>query len=90
MLCCFDLFRRRVNIKDSPKCQCGYITEDVKHYFLDCPLYIQARTKLFLSLSFLQYISYEILLFGSSQLSFEENEKIMLSVHSYIKETRRF
>ena len=38
----FDLFR--VGIVSDPSCQCGAALENLKHFFLDCPIYIQART----------------------------------------------
>ena len=38
----FDLFR--VGIVSDPSCRCGAALENLKHFFLDCPIYIQART----------------------------------------------
>ena len=38
-------------ITDSPSCHCGNKLENVKHYFLHCPLYIQQRQKLYTSIT---------------------------------------
>jgi hypothetical protein len=40
----YDLFR--VGIVSDPSCRCGAVFEDLKHFFLDCPIYLQARTKM--------------------------------------------
>jgi hypothetical protein len=40
----FDLFR--VGIVSDPSCRCGAALENFKHFLLDCPIYIQARTTL--------------------------------------------
>ena len=41
----YDLFR--IGIVSDPSCRCGAAAfEDLKHFFLDCPIYLQARTKL--------------------------------------------
>jgi hypothetical protein len=38
----FDLFR--VGIVSDPSCRCGAAFENLKHFFLDYPIYPQART----------------------------------------------
>jgi hypothetical protein len=38
----FDLFR--VGIVSDPSSRCGAALKNLKHFFLDCPIYIQART----------------------------------------------
>ena len=40
----YDLFR--VGIVSDPSCRCGAALESLKHFFLDCPIYLQARTTL--------------------------------------------
>jgi hypothetical protein len=40
----YDLFR--VGIVSDPSCRCGVAFENLKHFFLDCPIYLQARTTL--------------------------------------------
>jgi hypothetical protein len=40
----YDLFQ--VGILSDPYCRCGAALENLKHFFLDCPIYLQARTTL--------------------------------------------
>ena len=40
----YDLFR--VGIVSDSSCRCGGPLENLKHFFLDCPIYLQARTTL--------------------------------------------
>ena len=35
-----------MHIIDSHKCNCGFEKEDVHHFFLTCPFYVQQRTLL--------------------------------------------
>jgi hypothetical protein len=43
-------FLFRVGIVSDPSCRCGAALENLKHFFLDCPIYIQARTILIFKL----------------------------------------
>ena len=38
----YDLFR--VGIVSDPSCRCGAALENLKHFFLDCPIYLQASS----------------------------------------------
>jgi hypothetical protein len=40
----YDLFRVGVVVDTS--CRCGAALENLKHFFLDCPIYLEARTTL--------------------------------------------
>ena len=80
----------RVSLANDPACACGWIIEDSMHYILECPFYIVAREQLKATLSFLEEIKIETLLFGDDALSEEFNNKIFQSVQLYIKQTRRF
>ena len=40
----YDLFQ--VGILSDPSCRCGVALENLKLFFLDCPIYLQARTTL--------------------------------------------
>jgi hypothetical protein len=40
----YDLFR--VGIVSDPSCRCGTALENLKHFFFNCPIYLQARTTL--------------------------------------------
>ena len=71
-----DLFR--VNLTNSPLCQCGNYLEDSYHFFLECRMYHPQRLKLFQTLSNYHPINADLLLFGNTTLTDEENEIIML------------
>ena len=40
----YDLFR--VGVVADTSCRCGVALENLKHFFLDCPIYLEARTTL--------------------------------------------
>ena len=83
-----DLFR--INLTDSPLCQCGHYLEDSFHFLLECCRYNQERFKLFQTLSNYRPIGVGLLLFGNPTLTNEENELIMLATQTFIKDTKRF
>ena len=64
--------------------------ESVKHYLLECPLYIAERQELLLSISFLHVVNCEVLLFGSRDISPAEQKVLMTSVQDFILRTKRF
>ena len=35
----YDLFR--IGIVSDPSCRCGAALENLKHFFFDCPIYLQ-------------------------------------------------
>lgn len=84
----YDLFR--CNLIENAFCECGNPCENAFHYFLDCPLYLLQRRTLFHDLAFLNDITLEIILFGSSILSPENNDSICRAVQRYIRDTQRF
>ena len=74
-------------------CSCGAVKENTKHYFLECPLYTQARRILLDSIMLIcpdLSISLSVLLFGSSVLPATANEEILSHVYCYICQTSRF
>ena len=74
-------------------CLCGAPKEDSKHYFLECPLYTDARRRLMSQISSScpnVNITLKVLIFGSNALSDEKNNKILSHVCCYICQTSRF
>jgi hypothetical protein len=64
--------------------------EDNFHYFYICPLFICQRIVLFTQLrDFANFLSIDVLLKGSPDLSFDDNVLIMNSVHTFICGTKR-
>ena len=87
----YDLFR--VNIISDPSCRCGAPIENTFHYFFECPLYRDERAILIQNLNWLPNgcnIDLNLLLSGTEQLSIDENEVVLNSVHSFIKGSKRF
>ena len=77
-----DLFR--ANIISNPSCACGCPLEDAIHYLLECPLYTNARMQLIMSITPYTVISIENLLFGSDNLTDENNLIVFRNVQKYI------
>ena len=83
-----DLFR--ANIISDPSCACGCPLEDAIHYLLECPLYTNARMQLIMSITPYTVISIENLLFGSDNLTDENNLIVFRNVQKYIHHSNKF
>ncbi|MCG7883757.1 MAG: reverse transcriptase family protein [Candidatus Thiodiazotropha endolucinida] len=77
------------NLIENPLCECG-IVETTKHFLLECPRFIQARTDMLDTLSTLCIPTLNVLLYGDDKLDFHQNKLIFLTVQHYISESRRF
>ena len=44
--CALNYHLRRIGIKQSPACSCGFVNESKSHYFLNCPNYAAQRQTL--------------------------------------------
>ena len=89
---------------DSPRCSCGVTHETVSHYLLDCPLHVVQRERLLVAirniiaptlhpatLPILDKDAYiKILLFGSKDLSSEENILVFRAKKHFILNSVRF
>ena len=87
----FDLFR--VGIVSDPSCRCGAALENIKHFFLDCPIYLQARTILIGNINRVTTcytLEIEFLTCGNDNLTYEQNCIIFKHVFDYIKCSKRF
>ena len=90
------------NIIDSPLCEnCNIEMETTIHYFLHCPAYSHARTRLLCSLT--EILPFDVLrnlqdecnltdciLFGSDMLDNQTNRNIFECALHFISETKRF
>ena len=88
----------------SSRCSCGVTHETVPHYLLDCPLYAAQRERLLVAiiniiaptlhpatLPILDKDAYiKILLFGSKDLSSEENILLFRATQNFILNSDRF
>ena len=87
----FDLFR--VGIVSDPSCRCGAALENFKHFLLDCPIYIQARTTLIGNINRVTTcytLDIEFLTCDNDNLTYEQNCIIFKYVFDYIKCSKRF
>ena len=83
-----DLFN--VNIIQYSNCSCGALTENVNHFFFECPLYTQPRNSLLAQLIPNNIVTLDLLLNGNTLLDYDSNKNVILAVLHFIKSTRRF
>ena len=80
-----------LHVIDEPTCICGYRKEDVRHYFLFCPLYDGIRDLL---LNYLHDHNFPIninsLLYGVDGESFKSNSLLFETIHQFIELSQRF
>ena len=79
-----------LNIIESQTCACGYNKEDSIHFFITCPLYNRPRVTLHNSVVGVASFTPKTLLYGSKELSFESNTKIIKATLMFICQTKRF
>ena len=87
----YDLFK--VNIISNPSCSCGAIREDSYHYFFECPLYNGIRNDLLNCLDWLPndcHLDLNLLIFGNSTLTNEQNELVLKKAFDYVRKSERF
>ena len=78
-----DLYRR--NFVASPLCECGEV-ENATHYIFQCPLFNQHRQQLLPDL--ITNRTLRDLLFGSNDITDQENEDVFKKVQTFILETK--
>ena len=87
----YDLFR--VGIVSDPSCRCGGALANLKHFILDCPIYLQARTTLIDNINMVTTcyaLDIKVLTCGNVYLTYEQNRMIFRYVFDYIKCSKRF
>lgn len=80
----------RFGMKDSPFCQCGEI-ETIKHFMIDCNLYVQFRDQMKIDLQSLNLnMVFDLkLLLGGADCSEREQKQIVKLVGRYLTQTGR-
>ena len=73
----------------SPLCRSGSV-ESTQHYFLDCLFHRDLRLSLSQSPNVITTFTLNTILFGDENLSLLENQRIFNSVHTYIRNSKRF
>jgi hypothetical protein len=87
----YDLFR--VGIVFYPSCRCGAVLGNLKHFILDCPIYLQARTTLIGNLNrdtTCYALNIKFLTCDNVNLTYEQNCITFKYVNDYIKCSKRF
>ena len=87
---CLNSDSFNVNIIEYSNCSCGALTENVSHFFFECPLYTQPRNLLLAQLIQNNIVTLDLLLKGNILLDYDSNESAILAVLHFIKSTRRF
>ncbi len=80
-------------------CKCGTERESCKHFFLDCPLYVEARRDLLSTINDLSQDKanignhvelLDVILYGSNKLNERSNKLILEASIGFILRTKRF
>ena len=82
-----DLFN--MHIIESKECDCGHHTENSKHFFLECPLYDNARQELANANPGVD-MTIQNILFGDRNASNSRNRQFFLNIAKFIKDSERF
>ena len=86
-----DHLSNNLHVIEFSTCLCGNQRETPVHYFLHCPRYLGQRTSMLANITKITpNINIRTLLYGNEHLTFQENEMIINSVSTYIKESKRF
>jgi hypothetical protein len=78
------------NIVDSPECECGMNMETPVHFLLECRRCGELRDNLFREIEFCLSLPVEVLLYGSEELTDQQNKKMFEEVQKFILKTERF
>ena len=80
-----------IHVVDSPACQCGHHCENNKHFFLECPLYMNERIELMRNLDDIKFKpTISNLLNGNDEYTTAVNVQAFGFIHDFIKSTKRF
>ena len=84
--------KNNLHVIDHKSCRYGNPTEDIQHVFFSCPLYDTIRNSLISTVQAVinVEVSTELLLFGSNNLSTDQNLIIVDAVHLFLKKSRQF
>lgn len=82
----------QLHVRDNPFCECSTnVIEDSSHFFFDCPFYYNERIELITFVeNLIPNVTIECILFGSDELSLEENLEMFKNVEEYISSSGRF
>ena len=84
-----DLFSN-LRVINTKQCDCGYITEDAKHFLFDCQRFTVQRLDMINTVSNICRPTVDVLLRGCPELSAPQNRLIFGAVLKFIADTARF
>jgi hypothetical protein len=86
-----DHLYSHIHVIESPECACGNIRENNKHFFLECPMYVNERQVMLQKLNATKYgTSLNKILYGDETCSSETNVAGFKIIQEYLKATERF
>ena len=86
-----DHLYSHIHVVDSPTCICGHTRENNKHFLLECPLYLNERSEMFIKLRQLGFDpSLTNILYGNTQYKDNVNIKAFEIIHEFLATTGRF
>lgn len=77
------------NLIDSPNCTCGQV-ESTQHFLLHCNKYNQIRAETLYTINYNLPVNVKLLLYGSDQLTLDQNINVFKIVQSFIVRSKRF
>ena len=81
------LFER--NLTETDMCNCGKSKETVKHYLLECENYDEIRDEMYRDLDMTTTLTSDMMLYGSDDLTQNENKIMFETVQKFILKTER-
>ena len=79
-----------LHVKENPQCIACNKVENAEHFLTKCRLYQVPRISLMNEVTKLTPFCLNTLLYGSSNLTYEENAHIFNAVYKYFLDTKRF
>lgn len=81
---------QRSGLRETSECACGNPTENAAHYLTHCDLYKEIRKEMLEELAFEDTLSVDHLLYGTEDLTQEQNNQIFIAVQDFITHSNRF
>ena len=79
-----------LHVTDDPQCICTTGNEDCLHFCFECPLYLEQRQQLSITVMQLSRFVLYVFLFGVGSVDLNTNQQIFAAVQKYNKDSNRF
>ena len=74
-----------MTLRVNPGCKCGFQCENSHNFFLECLIYDNIRNNLLFGLQIYGQVNLNMILYGSNDLTLEQNFYIVNAVQDYIE-----